>query len=99
MHSRKLIALTALVLGSLWSVSIAQAGSDSGEYKGGALFGPEPGQIFAYPRANFGYFPRGAYAYYPRGARGAYAFVPRRGSPTNPPNLRAEFPTAPWDEY
>jgi hypothetical protein len=84
------IAITAAVL-MLGAASSAQAGDgNSGDYKGGALFGPMPGQVFSYGAA-----PVGAYA---------YAYVPRiygRGgrSLAYVPSLRAEFPNAPWDEY
>ena len=81
------VAAAALMLGA---ASTAQAGKDdSGDYKGGALFGPL-GQLFSYGSA-----PGGAYGYayapriYGRGGR-AFGYVP---------SLRAEFPNAPWDEY
>jgi hypothetical protein len=84
------IAITAAVL-MLGAASSARAGDNSsGDYKGGALFGPMPGQVFGYGGA-----PGGAYAYayapriYGRGGR-AFGYVP---------SLRAEFPNAPWDEY
>jgi hypothetical protein len=80
------VATAALMLGA---ASTAQASKDdSGEYKGGALFGPMPGQVFSYGRA-----PGAAYAYAPRiyGRAGrAFGYAP---------TLRDEFPTAPWDEY
>jgi len=82
------VAAAALMLGA---ASTAQASKDdSGDYKGGALFGPLPGQVFSYGRAPGGYYggPYG-YAYAPRGGR-AFGYAP---------SLREEFPTAPWDEY
>jgi hypothetical protein len=81
-------AAAALMLGA---ASTAQAGDNSsGDYKGGALFGPMPGQVFSYGGA-----PGGAYAYayapriYGRGGR-AFGYLP---------SLRDEFPNAPWEEY
>ena len=85
------VAAAALMLGA---ASTAQASKDdSGDYKGGALFGPLPGQVFSYGRA-----PGGAYGAY------GYAYAPRiygRGGPAfgYAPSLRAEYPTAPWEEY
>ena len=80
------VAAAALMLGA---ASTAQASKDdSGDYKGGALFGPLPGQVFSYgwaPAAAYGY----AYAPYGRGSR-ALGYVP---------SLREQFPNAPWDEY
>lgn len=87
----KKVAISTAAAGLVLAMaSVAQAGqNDSGDYKGGALFGPQ-GQIFGVPRwGAYGYAgPRGAYAYAyaPRGS-GSYAA------------LRAAFPTAPWDEY
>jgi hypothetical protein len=80
------VAAAALLLGT---ASSAPAGDNrSGDYQGGALFGPMPGQIFSYgPGASYGY----AYAprLYGRGGR-AFAYAP---------SLRDEFPNAPWEEY
>lgn len=82
------VAAAALMLGA---ASTAQASKDdSGDYKGGALFGPLPGQVFGYGSA-----PGGAYG---------YAYAPRiygRGSRAlgYSPSLRDQFPNAPWDEY
>jgi hypothetical protein len=78
----------ALVLGA---ASSAQAGDNhSGDYEGGALFGPLPGQVFSYGPASVGPY---GYAYAPRlygrGGR-AFGYVP---------SLRDEFPNAPWEEY
>jgi hypothetical protein len=79
----------------LGAASTAQASKDdsnsSGEYSGGSLFGPMPGQIFNYGRAPY----YGAYGYayapgiYGRGRR-AFGYAP---------SLRQEYPWAPWDEY
>jgi hypothetical protein len=83
------VAAAALMLGA---ASAAQAANDtSGEYKGGSLFGPMPGQIFSYgPGAAYGAY---GYAYAPRiYARGGRTFG-------YVPSLREEFPNAPWDEY
>ena len=76
----------ALVVGA---ASVALAGNDSsGEYKGGALFGPMPGQVFHYARPGV------------PSATGAFAYVPGHGRVVvRAPNLRAEYPTAPWEEY
>ena len=85
------VAAAALMLGA---ASTAQASKDrdgSGEYTGGSLFGPMPGQVFNYKGAPY----YGAYGYayapgiYGRGGR-AFGYAP---------SLREEFPTAPWDEY
>jgi hypothetical protein len=75
---KKLIAMSAaLILGLAGTVSIAQAGSDSGDYKGGALYGPMPGQVFGRGQGQaayswFGYSGRGAYAYAGPRVRGRY---------------------------
>ena len=82
------VAAAALMLGA---ASTAQAANDtSGDYKGGSLFGPMPGQVFSYGRAPGGYY-GGAYgyAYAPRGGR-AFGYAS---------SLREEFPTAPLDDY
>lgn len=80
------VAAAALMLGA---ASTAQASKDdSGDYRGGSLFGPMPGQVFGYgsaPGAAFGY----AYAPYGRSIRGL-GYVP---------SLREQFPNAPWEEY
>ncbi len=80
------VTVAALMLGA---ASTAQASKDdSGDYRGGSLFGPMPGQVFSYgsaPGAAYGY----AYAPYGRGSRG---FL-------RAPSLREEFPNAPWEEY
>ena len=84
---KSLIALSAaLALGAFGAAS-AQANDSSGEYKGGALFGPMPGQVFHYARPGV------------PGA-GAFAYVPGHGRVVvGAPNLRDEYPTAPWEEY
>jgi hypothetical protein len=90
MSKKTTIAVVAATL-MLGAASGAQASKDdSGDYRGGALFGPLPGQVYSYGSA-----PGGAYGYayapriYGRGTR-AFGFAP---------SLRDEFPTAPWDEY
>ena len=81
----KAVLAAALIVGT---ASAALANDSSGEYKGGALFGPMPGQVFHYAR-------RGVPS-----AAGAFAYVPGHGRVVvRAPNLRAEYPTAPWDEY
>ena len=104
MLKKTTIAVVAVAL-MLGAASSAQASKDdSGDYKGGALFGPMPGQVFSYGSA-----PGGAYAYayvprmYGRGGR-AFGYAPRmygRGGRAfgYAPSLRDEFPNAPWDEY
>ena len=101
------VMAAALMLGA---ASSAQASKDdSGDYKGGALFGPLPGQVFSYGLARGGAYAGGAYAYayaprtYGRGGR-AFGYAPRmygRGGSAfgHAPSLRDEFPTAPWEEY
>lgn len=85
-----LIKMTKMALAGtllIGAASAALAGGNSGEYQGGALFGPSPGQVFHYagPSAT---------------SAGAFAYVPRRGRVVvRAPNLRAEYPNAPWDEY
>jgi hypothetical protein len=85
------VAAAALMLGA---ASSAQAGDgNSGDYKGGALFGPLPGQVFSYGPALGGAYGAYGYAYAPRiYGRGGRAFG-------YAPSLREEFPNAPWDEY
>src|SRR5215469_12068302 len=106
MLKKTTIAVVAVAL-MLGAASSAQASKDdSGDYKGGALFGPLPGQVFSYGSAPG---TGGAYAYayvprmYGRGGR-AFGFAPRmygRGGSAfgYAPSLRDEFPNAPWDEY
>lgn len=82
--SKLAIGLAAALL--IGSASIAQA-SDPGDYQGGALYGPMPGQIFGQgqgPSAygNFGY-----------GGRGAYAYAAPYGGAEHMP-MRAGVPTA-----
>jgi uncharacterized membrane protein len=90
MLKKTTIAVTAAAL-MLGAASTAQASKDdSGDYKGGSLFGPMPGQVFNYGRAPGGYY-GGAYG---------YAYAPRGGRALGyAPSLRAEYPTAPWEEY
>jgi len=90
MLKKTTIAVTAAAL-MLGAASTAQASKDdSGDYKGGALFGPMPGQVF-----NYGHAPGGAYGAY------GYAYAPRIYGRAfgSAPSLRDEFPTAPWEEY
>ena len=76
------VLATALIVGT---ASAALANDSSGEYKGGALFGPLPGQVFHYARPGV------------PGAS-AFAYVPGHGRVVvRAPNLRAEYPTAPWE--
>jgi hypothetical protein len=85
MSTKTKIALAAALI--VGTASAALASDNSGEYKGGALFGPTPGQVFHYARPGV------------PGA-GAFAYVPGHGRVVvRAPNLRAEYPTAPWDEY
>src|SRR5215469_2250315 len=109
MLKKTTIAVAAIAL-MLAAASSAQASKDdSGDYKGGALFGPLPGQMFNYGSAPGGAYAGGAYAYayaprtYGRGGH-AFGYAPRMsarggrafGYATSP---RVEFPTAPWEEY
>ena len=82
------VAAAALMLGA---ASTAQAANEtSGDYKGGSLFGPMPGQVFNYGTPYYGGY---GYAYAPgiygRGGR-AFGYVP---------SLRQEYPWAPWEAY
>jgi uncharacterized membrane protein len=95
------VAAAALMLGA---ASGAQASKDdSGDYKGGALFGPLPGQIFGLGQGMGPYGYRGgAYRY---GGYGAYGYAgPRlRGGgalidPTEGPNSAGHFRDH-WEEY
>ncbi len=86
------VAAAALMLGAASTAQAAKdASNNSGDYTGGSLFGPLPGQIFSYgPGAayyGYGY----AYAYAP-GRRGGRVLI-------YAPSLREEFPNAPWDQY
>lgn len=92
MLKKTTIAVTAaaLMLGAACSAQAAKDSSNnSGDYTGGALFGPLPGQIFSYGpgAAYYGY----GYAYAP-GRRGGRVLI-------YAPTLREEFPNAPWDTY
>jgi hypothetical protein len=64
------VAATILMLGAASDVRASK--DDSGDYKGGARFGPLPGQVFGHGWARgraFGFTRRGrayAYAYAPR---------------------------------
>jgi len=93
---KKLIAMSVgLILGLIGTVSIAQAGSDSGDYKGGALYGPMPGQVFGQGQGQAAY---GGFGY--RGP-GAYAYAgPRvRGRHIAPTENAAGHYRYHWEEY
>lgn len=89
--------LAAILIGT---TSMAQAASDNtGDYKGGALYGPLPGQISGLRQGGtaYGYAgPRYGYA----GPGGPYAYAGPQGliDPTEGPNSAGHYRDH-WEEY